>query len=760
MLPSGAPALGLGPGMGVLQRPAMPTTHLAASSNLPSWVVVLACVLAGVSLVLLLFELRRRERGGVAIVVTGVVAIVALLLAVVRPVRVAARESVVGARVAVLGDVSRSMALADEHGTRAEERDRAIEALTKAATSARLEPLGFGDGAPAPLAPADARHVALAAHSDLGAAIRALAASPAERPNAIVVVSDGRLDDPPADAPKTALKELGEVLHVPIHTIATTRDAPADASIRKVSTAGAAVAHAPLPLKIEVGCAGGLACDELPVTVRELRHDGPPALLASGLAHVKDGSAVIDLPITLERAGVRIVEVSLGGVSGDTVPENDRRLLAFDVARERVRVLHVAGRPTNDVRALRQWLKSDASVDVVAFFILRTPTDNVNASQDELALIPFPVDELFSKHLPSFDAVVLQDFDAQPYGLERHLPEIAAYVRNGGGLVMVGGPNSFVAGGYAGTPLASVLPVGLDGSSGATAADTAPFVPSWTAAGRAAPLLGPLRGVVGDELPEMPGANVLGDARPGAVTLWSHPQRRTKSGAPMPVLAVADVGNGRSVALGVDGGWLMKFSELGARTQGRGYGALWDGLLGWLMRDPRFEPAQIELGSGGCVAGAPTTLHVRTTPTAKTADISLDVTRMDAAMQPVHLERKAQVLGTPFDVSLPALPAGGYSALLRIGDGATTRRDFACEAGGDEWADTRPDVERLRRLAEATGGTFRFASDDMAALPMPKATVVSAERHVVPIAPPWVWALAAASLLGLHWYARRRSGLS
>ncbi|MBC7052258.1 hypothetical protein G6O46_24935, partial [Salmonella enterica subsp. enterica serovar Enteritidis] len=89
-----------------------------------------------------------------------------------------------------------------------------------------------------------------------------------------------------------------------------------------------------------------------------------------------------------------------------------------------------------------QWLKSDASVDVVAFFILRTQSDTPNARQEDLSLIPFPVDELFTEHLPSFDAVVLQDFDAQPYGLERHLPQLARYVRAGGGLIMVGGQNS------------------------------------------------------------------------------------------------------------------------------------------------------------------------------------------------------------------------------------------------------------------------------------------------------------------------------
>jgi uncharacterized membrane protein len=523
-----------------------------------------------------------------------------------------------------------------------------------------------------------------------------------------------------------------------------------------------------MPLRVEVGCAGGLSCGDVTVTARELREDGPPAVLASGIAHVKDGKAVVDLTVTLDRAGARILEVAITPPAGDTIPENDRRLLTFNVARERVRVLHVAGRPTNDVRTLRQWLKSDASVDVVAFFILRTPGDEVHALQDELALIPFPVDELFSEHLPSFDAVVLQDFDAQPYGLERHLPAIQRYVRAGGGLIMVGGPNSFVAGGYAGTPLADVLPVALEGGAGATANDTASFVPQWTDQGKATPLLAPLRGIVGDELPTMPGADVLGDVRPGGVVLWSHPTRTTKSGAQMPVLAIGDEGDGRSIALGVDGGWELVFSSLGAHTAGRAHGALWDGLLGWLMRDPRFEPAQIEL-AGGCTAGLPTTMRVRL-PFAGTRQgsggaapvetIDLDIRRLDKSGAPIHIERPRPTDGSLLEIAVPPLEAGGYTARLRVDKGATTRHDFACEAGGEEWADSRPDVARLEAIANTTGGSLARGAEGVAALPLPKPTVVSAERHVVPLAPPWTWTLAAAALLGVHWIARRRSGLS
>ncbi|MDB4946854.1 MAG: Threonine dehydrogenase [Labilithrix sp.] len=749
-------------------------TRLAVNGDLPLWAAVLACVLAAASLgVLLLIELRRRERGGPAIVLTGLVAIAALLLAVARPVRIAARESVIGAKVLVLSDVSRSMALPQNgKADRAVVRDAAVAELAKRSRDARLHVMGFGDGPPTPLAArtGDAPSAPSGApRSDLTAALRAIGASAEERPQAIVVVSDGRLDDPGEDTTKEQLQALGRELKVPIHTVATTPNAPADASVRRVSAAGAAVAHVPLPLKVEVGCAGGLSCDELTVTARELREDGPPALLATGLSHLKDGKGTVDLAVTLDRAGARILEIAITPPSGDTIPENDRRLLTFNVARERVRVLHVAGRPTSDVRALRQWLKSDASVDVVAFFILRTQSDTPNARQEDLSLIPFPVDELFTEHLPSFDAVVLQDFDAQPYGLERHLPQLARYVKAGGGLIMVGGQNSFVAGGYANTPLAEVLPVTLDGSSGATAADVANVVPAWTDDGRAAPLLSPLSSLVGEELPTMPGANVLGDVRPGGLVLWAHPSRTTRSGQPMPILAIGDQGDGRSIALGIDGAWQLEFSQLGARTSGRGYGALWDGLLGWLMRDPRFEPGQLELTTP-CVAGVPARLRVRLPSSGARGDkgkdeaarkeMVIEVRRLDRQdVPPVRVTVPRSDGNAAVEVALPALDTGGYTARLKLGAGPTTRRDFACESGGDEWADSRPDRERLKALASATGGTFRDATDDLA-LPLPKPAVVSAERHVVPLAPPWAWTLAAAIALGVHWFARRRSGLT
>src|SRR5579859_2702079 len=105
----------------------MLSTHLGASADLPSWAVIGACVLAATSLLLLVLELRRHARESVPVVTSGLLAVAALLGAVLRPARVSARESSVGARVVVLADASRSMALVGDDGRpRRAARDEAI----------------------------------------------------------------------------------------------------------------------------------------------------------------------------------------------------------------------------------------------------------------------------------------------------------------------------------------------------------------------------------------------------------------------------------------------------------------------------------------------------------------------------------------------------------------------------------------------------------------------------------------------------------
>ncbi len=775
---------------------------LQPSGDLGTIAVAVACVLAALGVALLGVELLRAPRArapAARVAVSGALAALGLLAAVLRPVAVVSKGSLVGPKVVLLADASRSIDLPAIDGldeTRRQSLERALTALDRRSGELRLSlysfgigpaspvhdpqapgpvgqdgaPVGHDGGDPAALAGAGAPlsrpggkvafRVRPVLGSDLGAALESIARAADERPAAIVVLSDGRLDRPGEIATGESTRAALGQLAVPVHTVALAESAPRDASIRKVLAAGVAVAHQPFSLRIEIGCDGGLSCGDIPVVARELRDQGPPATLAEGVAHVVAGKAEVELTMTVERAGARILEISIQPPEGDEIPENNRRFVSVDVKRDRVRVLHVAGRPTYDVRALRMWLKSDASVDVVAFFILRTHDSDVKASADELALIPFPVDELFTEQLPTFDAVVLQDFNAAPYGLTKHLPDLARYVNDGGGLIMVGGKDSFVGGNYADTPLAKVLPVELDDSRHASAVDLAWFAPHLTDVGRSAPVLAPLRALLGDELPDMPGTNVVGDARPGTTVLMTHPVRRTRGGNPMPVLALGEQGSGRTMALSIDGSHRLLFSNFAARDAGRAHGAFWDAMLGWLMRDPRFEPAVVDV-KGGCIAGEEATLILRPLAGQK-GEATLKVVRLGSA--DVVRERKTTLDGSgkPVEILAGALDAGGYSAVVEVGAGAgkgpRTRRDFACEKGGDEWADSRPDNARLEAIAAATGGKYVRPSE-AGSLPLPPATQVAAERQVAPLLPAWAWAIGAAMLLGAHWIVRRLGGL-
>ena len=742
------------------------THSWSLSGDLARGWIVAAVVLAAASALLLLYELRREggvRHGAGWVAATGLLAVVALLAAVLRPVQIQERGASLGARLVVLVDASRSIDLpADDDGTRRDVIAATLPLLAEHFADARTTTLVFGSGKPSQLVQQGEGFGARPQlSSDLSVALETIAVSTTERPQALVVVSDGRLDRPGPERTADHLRSAMGELQLPVHTVAIASEDPRDAAIVNVGIAGTVVAHEPATLTVEIACTGGLTCGDIRVEVRELHLDTAAVVRAAGVATIQDGRATIELDIVLDRAGKRILEVDIDTPEGDAIAENDRRFLTVDVARDRVRLLHVAGRPTYDVRALRTWLKSDASVDVVAFFILRTHDDNVIAPQEELALIPFPVDELFTVHLPSFDAVILQDFDANPYGLSKHLRSLSRYVDQGGGLIMVGGPNAFVMGGYARTALADVLPVGLDGIARADGVDLAGFTPRVTAAGRHAPVLEPLTAVIAGALPEMPGTNVVGDPRAGATVLLEHPSRTTKSGRPMPVLALGEHGSGRTIALTVDGSHRLLFSTFAVGAAGRGHGAFWDALLGWLMRDPRFEPAKVEVPAG-CIAGDDTELELRAVFVEDGATADLSIARMGSGEVVVEREVALPEAGKTVTVPIGKLAAGGYTTTVRLdreARSAPSHYDFACEVGGDEWADPRPDRARLETIATATGGRAVDPAG-IEDLPPPPAADVVAERRVDPLVPPWTWTLIAAACLGGHWVMRRRSGLS
>jgi len=268
-----------------------------------------------------------------------------------------------------------------------------------------------------------------------------------------------------------------------------------------------------------------------------------------------------------------------------------------------------------------------------------------------------------------------------------------------------------------------------------------------------------VRELLGDRLPQMQGMNTIGALRPGSIVLWEHPERRS-GGSSMPVLSLGESGDGRSIALAVDGTHLLEWSELSERGAGRAYSALWEGLVGWLMRDPRYESARLEL-IHECRAGLPVELSITRLP-GPAADVTVSLEELGSVVDPdkplpdrkLRMEANVETATVP----LGALGEGGFSATVRIGSAPPTRFDFACERGGVAFADSRPDPALLERLAEQTGGVS-LAASGASSLRAPPPTRVASQRMSAPLLPAWVWALLAGTSIGLHWYLRRRAGL-
>jgi uncharacterized membrane protein len=723
---------------------------------------------AGVVLVLLAFttllvvrEGFRAVRARLWVGLSGVVSATLLALAVLRPVSLSEVREPSAARVTVLVDASeRSRLPLAGGGDRGELVSSVLRSLEKNLRGSRLQTLGFGEGRELP--PLESmRSRPPSVHSDFEKALETLEGDPAGPPAAVVVVGDGRLTAVDSSEASSALGRARS--GVPVHTVRLL-DAPLhDRSLVRVAMPDSVVAHEPFRLDVELGCFGGASCERVPLTVHELLQGGQKELRAEATPELSPGSqgkkATASLRLTLDRAGPRVIEISVGPDAGDEVPENNRRILEVNVRRDRLRLLHVAGRPTYDVRALRTFLKADRSVDLVAFFILRTATDHVMAPSSELALIPFPVDELFSEHLPSFDAVILQDIDALEYGVAAHFRSLRDYVKKGGGIVLVGGPSMFAAGGYSDSPLAEVMPVQIRATK--KVADLTPFVPNYTRLGQAAPPLSALRALLGERLPEAGGTNLVGPPERGAYVLWEHPNLPPVGGSAeerMPLLALREVGDGRSIALTLDSTHKLRFGPEGLESAGRAHTAFWEGMLGWLMRDARFELAQAR-APWPCISGRPFRIEVE--PLVGNTDsltLSLEALgRPDAQSIPKTLESEGAGERTvTFD--FPGLEPGGYAALVRVGKAPPLRFVFACEAGGEAWADSRPDPERLRGWSQARAG-LSVSPAEVGSIPIPEGTSIIAKSVSVPLLPDAAWSTLAAIALGIHWLLRRYGGL-
>jgi uncharacterized membrane protein len=657
-------------------------------------------------------------------------------------------------RLAILVDASRSLGL-----PQARPRAPRVQALLDrwAAEGGEIPPSTFTFGEA--LLPTELHRLAERLRpqddrSDLAGALAALLSrEEGLELGAVVVVSDGAIPDVPLDP----LTEAG----IRVHAVAVGEDAFRDDSIVRVEADPVAFLRRAARVRVTVRRSGAPP-GPVPVTLRRGEQVEREVVAEVG----PQGEATIDLPVTADRLGRAVYRVSIPRSADDAVPENNERAFLMRVTRDKLRVLLVAGQPSWDERFLRAFLQRDPATDLISFFILRNTSDLTMAGPEDLALIPFPTDELFNEHLGSFDVVLFQNFEYGPYQMAGYLPRIRDYVLRGGSFAMIGGPLSFGSGDYAGTPLAEVLPVEVPARDAPEAA--------LIHQGRFRPVVAegllrhPLVALMPDpartqelwgRLSELEGTNGVERVRSAATVLLERPEEPRD-----PVLVVGTAGRGRTLALTTDTSWRWGITSAGATGDASAYERFWDRTLRWLARDPSLEPAILETDRERYGPGSRVRVRARLADDrhAPYAERPVQITLRDLGGRVLE-ERRLRTspegeLETTF--AAPERP-DAYAIEARLGaeEEPLAGEWIVVEAGGDELADPRARPGRLEALAEATGGTFAASPEDA---PPRRSLDTSRVRSLgtqerAPLGG-WLGLLLLAGVFVTEWVLRRRWG--
>ncbi|MGD0433112.1 MAG: hypothetical protein ABSA58_18670, partial [Acetobacteraceae bacterium] len=508
---------------------------------------------------------------------------------------------------------------------------------------------------------------------------RAVGEIPRSRLAGIVAITDGQIHDVPNSVPGG----------VPLNVLIPAKGEETDRRIRIIEAPGFGIVGKPVTIRLAVDDLGAPSRGTATLT---LRRDGePPRESTVPIGREQN----IEIPIA--RAGPTVVELSVSPLPGEVSTINNRAVVEINGVRDRLRVLLISGEPHPGERAWRRLLKADPSVDLVHFTILRPPEKDDLTPLNELALIAFPVRELFQDKIGEFDLIILDRFQNRGLLPMPYLANIANRVRQGGALLLSVGPEFSGLTSLAATPLASVLP---GGPARFNAVVDEQFRPVVTDLGQRHPVTAGLAG-----------ANPPGNATPPT---WGRWYRRIQPGdvqgsvlmrSPdgQPLLALDRVGEGRVALLLSDQIWLWSRGHDGGGPQAE----LLRRIAHWLMQEPALE----ENALTARVNEGRLTVQRRSTDPSPPGPVT--VTDPDGKTETVPLN---PVGPGQASASLPATTPGVWQA----NDGTHTAFAAAGAANPPEIADLRATASVVGKLARDSGGGVHWlgtlASLDVPAL--------------------------------------------
>ncbi len=587
-----------------------------------------------------------------------------LLLALANPAVEREDREPLSSVVALVVDKSQSQRLSDRQST----TDEAVEELTRrigALDGFDLRVLearnsGSGDGTEA-----------------FQTLANGLADVPPDRVGGAIIVTDGQIHDIPGNA-----GALG--FDAPVHGLITGTVDERDRRIvlDKAPRFGLVDSEQIVSLTVVDQGRGTGPGDQVRLTVKR---DGDVVTERTARTGEK-----IDIPVEIAHGGNNIFEFDAEPLTDELTTLNNRAVVTIDGIRENLRVLLVSGSPHAGERTWRNLLKSDASVDLVHFTILRPPEKQDGTPINQLSLIAFPTRELFSVKIDEFDLIIFDRYVRRGVLPMLYFDNIARYVRDGGAMLLAGGPDYAEGGSLYRTPLAPILPARPTGTI-----LEQPYHTTLADLGKRHPVT---RGLPGSE--QDPPAwsrwfRVVDTELDAGQTLMSGP-------SDTPLLVLNREGEGRVAMLLSDHVWLWARGYEG----GGPHVPLLRRLAHWLMKEPDLEEEALNVSMRG-----PELVIERQTLGETVGEVTVvsptgDRSQIVLTEQEPGLWRGGMPAG---ETGLFSVTEGDMSALIHVGP-----------QNPREYTDVLSTTEPLAPLSEATGGASERLRDVGGDLTVPR----------------------------------------
>jgi hypothetical protein len=488
-----------------------------------------------------------------------------------------------------------------------------------------------------------------------------LADVPLERLGGVFMITDGVVDDIPADVSALGFK-------APLHALITGHEGERDRRIELLEAPRFGIVGKEQTIELRVRD----TAENSDSLVLKVRRDGNPVATI-----VATPGERLRVPVKIEHGGPNVVELEVEALPDELTAINNKAVLTIEGVRDKLKVLLVSGEPHAGERMWRNLLKSDANVDLVHFTILRPPEKQDGTPINELSLIAFPTADLFGRKIKEFDLIVFDRYSNQSVLPLIYFDNIVRYVREGGALMLAAGPDFAKPEGLYYSPLGRIAPARPDGSLTEHA-----FRAAITEDGAKHPVT---RG--------LPGA----DQNPPAWSEWfrqvnaevMHGTSILSGAVGKPLLVLARGGKGRVALLLTDQIWLWARGFEG----GGPHLDLLRRLAHWLMKEPDLEEEALRANVRGHV--------IEIERQSLKADVPpVTVTSPSGAEESVRL--------TPAE---PGISRANVNAaelgVYRLSDGNLSVLANVGPENPSEFQEVVSTPNKLKPLAEATGGTAR-----------------------------------------------------